>query len=83
MHVIDSEGDVVLVVGTNKSKISVQVSSNVLSIASKVFHCMFSGTFKEAMELAARYVPLISFVIMNRDILACYQFLSIRSLAAR
>lgn len=60
MHVIDPEGDVVLVVGTDESKISVQVSSKVLSIASKVFHRMFSGTFNEAVELAARYASLIS-----------------------
>lgn len=60
MYEIDPEGDVVLVVGKGQSKISLKVSSKVLSVGSKVFHRMFSGQFKEATELAARYVSTMT-----------------------
>lgn len=52
---IDPDGDVLLVVGSNKSQVSLQVSSKVLSVASKMFKTMFFGQFKEAVELANRY----------------------------
>jgi hypothetical protein len=53
--IIDPKGDVVLVVGT-EDKVSIRVSSKVLSIASKVFDRMFTGSFKEALELGQRSV---------------------------
>lgn len=60
MYEIDPEGDVVLVVSKGHSKISIRVSSKVLSVGSEVFHRMLSGQFKEATELAARYVLSIT-----------------------
>lgn len=49
---IADEGDVILVVGEGKH--GVQVSSQVLSCASKPFNAMFSRRFKEGSELASR-----------------------------
>lgn len=55
---IDPDGDVLLVVGNGESEVSLQVSSKVLSVASKMmFKTMFFGQFKEAVELANRYEP--------------------------
>ncbi|KAE9969057.1 hypothetical protein EG328_007114 [Venturia inaequalis] len=54
---IDPDGDVLLVVGSNKSQVSLQVSSKVLSVASKMFKTMFFGQFKEAVELANSTTP--------------------------
>lgn len=52
---IDPDGDVLLLVGNDESQMSLQVSSQVLSVASKMFKTMFFGQFKEAVELANRY----------------------------
>ncbi|QDS75676.1 hypothetical protein FKW77_007578 [Venturia effusa] len=54
---IDPDGDVLLVVGSDESQMSLQVSSKVLSVASKVFKTMFFGRFKEAVELANSSTP--------------------------
>lgn len=50
--VADWEGDVELVVGEDDTRYPIQVSSKVLSSASKVFEAMFSHSFKEGNELA-------------------------------
>lgn len=52
--VVDSEGDVLLVVGDDDARRSIQVSSKMLSSASKVFKAMFSRKFKEGSDLANR-----------------------------
>lgn len=63
----DSNGDVVLIVGTTNEdsdhehrdlccKIAIQVSSKVLSRTSDVFFAMFSLSFEEGIALAKRYV---------------------------
>ncbi|TLD37648.1 hypothetical protein E2P81_ATG04460 [Venturia nashicola] len=54
---IDPDGDVLLVVGKHESQVSLQVSSKVLSVASKMFKAMFFGHFKEAVELASSTTP--------------------------
>lgn len=52
--VVDSEGDVLLVVGDDDARRSIQVSSKMLSSASKDFKAMFSRKFKEGNDLANR-----------------------------
>lgn len=55
---IDPDGDVVLIVGSDESQVSLQVSSKALSLASKVFKTMLlSRNFKEGKELVDRYGP--------------------------
>lgn len=54
---VDEDGDLVLIVGQEaQSQTRILVSSKVLTISSKVFKAMLSKSFKEARELAERYV---------------------------
>ena len=55
-NIIDPDGDLVLVVGSEEMRL--KVNSVVLRLASKVFRAMFSTTFKEGFELAGRLVYL-------------------------
>ena len=50
-YTIDPEGDVSLVVGTEKEAITIKVSSRVLSLASSVFSAMLRPHFSEGSQL--------------------------------
>lgn len=52
---VDPDGDIILVIGLAEDihDVSIQVSSKVLSVASKVFKAMFSRNFKGGNEMAA------------------------------
>lgn len=52
---VDEDGDLILLIGT-EAQTRILVSSKVLTISSKVFEAILSKSFKEAHELAARYV---------------------------
>lgn len=52
---VDEDGDLILLVGA-EAQTRILVSSKVLIISSKVFKAMLSKSFKEARELAERYV---------------------------
>ncbi|TLD37589.1 hypothetical protein E2P81_ATG04401 [Venturia nashicola] len=55
--VVDPDGDVLLVVGATQPNVSIQVSSKVLSLASKPFKVMFSQSFREGNELVVSNGP--------------------------
>lgn len=56
---VDEDGDLVLLVGPEKSQTRILVLSKALILASKVFKAMLSrSTFKEGRELAERFVML-------------------------
>jgi hypothetical protein len=53
------QGDLLLLVGPEDAQSRILVSSKVLTVASKVFEAMLSGSFKEARKLTERYVDLL------------------------
>lgn len=53
---IDEDGDLVLLVGPAEAQARIKVSSKAFTLASKVFTAILSKTFKEARDIAERFV---------------------------